>query len=151
MPAVKVGSPAPAFTLEDGDKRKVSLSEFRGQPVLLAFFPFAFSPVCTKEMTCFQDDLSELQEAGVQVLGISVDSGWTQKAFAASLGVTFPLLSDFNKEVCTAYGTLRPEGFSNRVYVLVDGQGIVRYVHTMPTPGERLENADLLREVRKLA
>ena len=145
---VSVGEKAPDFTLEDGGKNKVSLSQLKGKSVLLAFFPFAFSPVCTNEMTCFEDDLSELKDLGVHVLGISIDSSWSQKAFARSLNLTFPLLSDFSKEVCKKYGTLRLEGFSNRAYFLIDDTGTVKFKHIMQSPGEKLENAELFQKIR---
>ncbi|HIK00576.1 TPA: redoxin domain-containing protein, partial [archaeon] len=127
----------------------VKLSNFKGKKVLLAFFPFAFSPVCTDEMSCFQMDMEQFKGKGVQILGISIDSHWANKAFAEKLGVSFPLLSDFNKKTTTDYGVLREDGFANRAYFLIDEKGTIRYKHVMPTPGQKLDNAELLREVRQ--
>src|SRR3989338_4662631 len=101
---VKVGDLAPDFELKDGNQSVVKLSGFRGKKVLLAFFPFAFSPVCTNQLGCFQTDLTKFQESGAQILGISVDSHWSNKAFGDSLKLTFPLLADFDKKTCAAYG-----------------------------------------------
>src|SRR3989344_8532219 len=137
---VEIGQKAPDFKLKDQDQNEVSLSSFHGKNVLLAFYPFDFSPVCTIEFACFQDDFSELGNLGVQVLGISVDSHWSHKAFADKLGLKFPLLSDFGKEASKHYGVLRQEGFSERAYFLIDEQGIIKFRKVMPTPKERMEN-----------
>ena len=141
---VEINEEAPDFTLVDQDFIERKLSDFRGKNVLLAFYPFDFSPVCTIEFGCFNDDLSKLNEVDAQVLGISVDSKYSHKAFAEKLGIQFPLLSDFGKEVCRKYGTLRPEGFSERAYFIIDKNGIVKFKNFMPTPGERLENEQLI-------
>ena len=141
---VEAGEEAPDFTLVDQDFIERKLSDFRGKNVLLAFYPFDFSPVCTVEFGCFNDDLSKLNELNAQVLGISVDSKYSHKAFAEKLGIQFPLLSDFGKEVCRSYGTLRKEGFSERAYFIIDKEGIVKFKNFMPTPGERLENEQLI-------
>ncbi len=146
---VEIGQKAHDFKLKDQDQNEVSLSSFHGKKVLLAFYPFDFSPVCTTEFACFQDDLNELKNLNVQVLGISVDSHWSHKAFSDKLGLNFPLLSDFGKEVSKLYGVLRQEGFSERAYFLVDGEGIVKFKQIMPTPRERLENEVLLKEIEK--
>ena len=141
---VEVGEEAPDFTLVDQDFIERKLSDFRGKNVLLAFYPFDFSPVCTIEFGCFNDDLSKLNEVDAQVLGISVDSKYSHKAFAEKLGIQFPLLSEFSKELCRKYGTLRPEGFSERAYFIIDKNGIVKFKNFMPTPGEKLENEQLI-------
>ncbi|MBI2108509.1 peroxiredoxin [Candidatus Woesearchaeota archaeon] len=146
---VNVGDKAPDFKLKDQNQNEVSLSSFHGKNVLLAFYPFDFSPVCTTEFACFQDDLSELGNLGVQVLGISVDSHWSHKAFADKLGLKFPLLSDFGKEASKYYGVLRQEGFSERAYFLIDKHGIIKFRKVMPTLKERMENSDLIAEIKK--
>lgn len=147
---VNVGVKAPDFSLPDQDGKETKLSSFLGKNVVLAFYPFDFSPVCTIEFGCFQDDLNELNNLNAQVLGISVDSKYCHKEFANKLGLKFPLLSDLNKEVCKLYGTLRPEGFSNRAYFIIDKTGVIKFRHTMPTPGERLENKELIEALSKL-
>ena len=141
---VNVGERAPDFALPNQDGKDARLSDFKGRNVILAFYPFDFSPVCTVEFGCFQDDLAELNGLNAQVLGISVDSKYSHKEFAAKLGLNFPLLSDFGKDVCRLYGTLRKEGFSERAYFIIDSQGIARFKYLMPTPGERLENKQLI-------
>ena len=147
---VNVGEEAPDFTLVDQDGKERKLSEFGGKNIILAFYPFDFSPVCTVEFGCFEGDLSELENLDAQVLGISVDSKYCHKAFAERLGLNFPLLSDFSKEVCKLYGTLKEEGFSNRAYFIIDKNGIVRFKYIMPTPKERLENSQLIAELKKI-
>ena len=96
--SLDVGSPAPDFTLPNQDREPVTLSAQRGHPVVLAFFPAAFSSVCTTELCTFRDRLSTLNTARAQVYGISVDTFFTLKAFQTDQGLTFPLLSDFNKD-----------------------------------------------------
>lgn len=147
---INIGDKAPNFVLKDQKDNEISLNQYRGQPVLLAFFPFAWSPVCSDEMTCFKDDTTDLQALGIQVLGISVDSGWTQKAWSQQMGIDFPILSDFGKDVCTLYGTLRKEGFSDRAYFLVNEHGVVKWKHVMPQPGTRLENKVIIEKIREM-
>jgi mycoredoxin-dependent peroxiredoxin len=148
-----IGSIAPDFTLPSTSGSSVVLSAFRGQQnVLLAFFPFAFTSVCTAEVCAFGDDYSAFADRGVAVLPISVDSVPTLKEFKAKTGTTVDMLSDFKRVVTSAYGTLRdPDFFSNRAYVLIDKSGVVRWVHVEETPGQRRENAEILAEIDKLA
>lgn len=142
---VNVGERAPDVAFKDYAGRVVLLSSFKGKKVLLAFFPFAFSPVCTDEMGCFQHDLEQFKQKGVAVIGVSVDSSWSNKAFAERLGLNFPLLSDFDKGAANGFGILRPDGFSERAYFVIDEQGIVRYKHIMDSPGKKLEDTELLK------
>src|SRR3989344_7641347 len=114
MKMVNVGEKAPDAELKDVDGKSVSISDFAGKKVLLSFFPFAFSPVCTDEFGCFMNDMEKFKDKGVRVVGISVDSHWTNKAFADNMGVDILLLSDFDKKASNAFGILRPEGFSER-------------------------------------
>ena len=146
----EINQQAPDFALPDQDGNERKLSEFKGKNILLAFYPFDFSPVCTVEFGCFEQDLSTLNNLNAQVLGISVDSKYSHKEFSNKLKLNFPLLSDFNKEVCKLYGTLRPEGFSNRAYFIIDRQGIARFKYMMPTPKDRLENNQLIEDLQKL-
>ncbi len=142
---LNVGDKAPDFELKDQDGKNVKLSTFHGRKVLLAFFPFAFSPVCTEEMKCFENDLDEFKNKGIEIVGVSVDSGWSNKAFSDKLGLNFPLLSDFNKEVSKKYGVLRPEGFSERAYFVIDEKGLIKFRHVMESPGKKLDNGELLK------
>lgn len=146
----EIGEQAPDFALPDQDGKERKLSDFIGKNIVIAFYPSDFSPVCTIEFGCFQDDLGELSNLNAQVIGISVDSKYCHKQFAEKLKLNFPLLSDFGREVCRLYGTLREEGFSNRAYFIIDKNGIVRFKHTMPTPGERMENKKLIVELKNL-
>ena len=107
--AVQVGQAAPAFTLKDTDMKDRSLSEFKGKKVILAFYPAAFTGVCTKEMCTFRDNLGQLNSANAQVLGISTDTPFANKAFAKENGIAFPLLSDVNRDVVKAYDVVFPD------------------------------------------
>jgi glutaredoxin-dependent peroxiredoxin len=131
MPA-DVGSPAPDFTLTSHDRQPVRLSEQRGKPVVLAFFPAAFSSVCTKELCTFRDSLARLNQAHAQVFGISVDTFFALKAFHDQEQLTFPLLSDFNKQVIRDYGVFNEDmiglkGIAKRAVFVLDKAGVVRY------------------------
>ena len=147
---IEVGEKAPDFILSDQDGNERKLSDFIGKNVIIAFYPFDFSPVCTVEFGCFNDDLSKLNELNAQVIGISVDSKYCHKQFAEKLGLNFPLLSDFGREVCKLYGTLRLEGFSERAYFIIDKKGIVRFRYFMPTPKEKLENEQLMDALKNI-
>lgn len=124
------GSPAPDFSLPGTTDSPIRLSDYRGHKyVLLAFYPFDFSPVCSLQLPGLQERLHEFHRLSTEVLGISVDSLYSHRAFAQQLGLTFPLLSDFAREVSRAYGVLRESGASERALFLVDKEGIVRYAY----------------------
>jgi peroxiredoxin len=129
---IDVGAAAPDFTLMNQDREPVTLSAGRGHPVILAFFPAAFSSVCTRELCTFRDSLVQLARANATVYGISVDTFFALKAFQAQQGLPFPLLSDFNKEVIRQYGVYNEDmiglhGIARRAVFVLDGQGVVRY------------------------
>ena len=116
--------------------RPVTLSAQRGRPVVLAFFPAAFSSVCTTELCTFRDRLSALNRVNAQVYGISVDTFFTLKAFQKDQGLTFPLLSDFNKEVIRDYGVFNEDmigmkGIAKRAVFVLDKDGIVRHAEVL--------------------
>src|SRR5947207_3754941 len=130
--SVDVGSKAPDFTLTAQDRQPVTLSQQRGRPVVLAFFPAAFSSVCEKELCTFRDSLARLNQARAQVYGISVDTFFTLKAFHDQQQLTFPLLSDFNKDVIRAYGAYNEnmiglKGIAKRAVFVLDKDGVVRH------------------------
>jgi peroxiredoxin len=130
--AVDVGSKAPDFTLTNQDRQPVKLSEQRGRPVVLAFFPAAFSGVCTKELCTFRDAMARLNSAKAQVYGISVDTFFTLKAFQDAQGYNFPLLSDFNKQAIKDYGVFNEDmiglkGIAKRAVFVIDKDGVVRH------------------------
>lgn len=134
-----VGAEAPDFTLPDYNKEQVSLSDFRGKKnVLLVFYPFAFSGVCQGELCQVRDDLSDFQNDDVQVLGVSVDTPFSLKAWANEQNYAFPLLSDFwpHGETAKAYGVFNEKaGMANRGTFLIDREGKVRFAEANE-PGE---------------
>jgi peroxiredoxin len=145
------GSVAPDFTLPSTSGSEVTLSALRGKNVLLAFFPLAFTRVCTTELCSFSEDLDAFRDANTEVLPISVDSIPTLREYKAKERMTVDLLSDFKREVSRRYGTLLEDRFhSNRAYILIDGEGIVRWTFAEDTTGNRRENAELLDRIRAL-
>jgi glutaredoxin-dependent peroxiredoxin len=143
-----VGTPAPDFTLPSTSGVDVTLSRLRGKNVLLAFFPLAFTKVCTQEMCSLTEDYGRFRDANTEVLPISVDSVPTLREFKAKERLTVDLLSDFKREVSRRYGTLIEEKFfSNRAYILVGPDGLVRWAYAEDTPGTRRENDELLAQV----
>jgi peroxiredoxin len=147
-----VGSLAPDFTLATTSGSEVTLSSFRGkQNVLLAFFPLAFTSVCTAEMCAFTEDYSAFAGHGVTVIPISVDAVPSLKEFKAKHGLSVDLASDFKRTASTAYGTLMEHTFfSNRAYFLIDKEGVLRWSFIEETPGHRRENSEILAEIAKL-
>jgi len=132
MSVIDVGAKAPDFTLTNQDREPVTLSALKGRPVVLAFFPAAFSSVCTKELCTFRDSLSRLNAARAQVFGISVDTFFTLKAFQTDQKLTFPLLSDFNKTAIRDYGVFNEDmiglkGIAKRAVFVIDKDGTVRH------------------------
>ena len=130
--SVDVGSKAPDFTLTNQDRQPVTLSGLQGKPVVLAFFPAAFSSVCQKELCTFRDSMAQLGKADAQVYGISVDTFFTLKAFQDQQRLNFPLLSDFNKEVIRDYGVFNEDmiglkGIAKRAVFVIDKDGVVRH------------------------
>ncbi len=150
--SVTVGDKAPSFQLYDSEKSSVSLDNFKGRPVVLLFFPQSFTGVCTTELCQTRDDLAFYQGLEAQVLAISVDSVFTLAKFKEDQSLNFPLLSDFNKEISRAYGSLYEEwilgmrGVSKRSAFVIDGEGVVRYAEVLENPGE-LPNFGAVKEV----
>lgn len=140
--SITAGQPAPDFSLVAHDKQKVTLSELKGQPVVLLFFPLAFTSVCTAELCSVRDNLSWYEGLHARVFGISVDSVYTLAKFREEQSLNFPLLSDFNKEVSTAYGSIYPtfafgmQGVSKRSAFVIDKDGIVQYAEVLENAGE---------------
>lgn len=140
--AVKVGDKAPDFSLFDTEKKSRTLKEFLGKKTVLAFFPGAFTGVCTKEMCTLRDSMTRFNELSAQVVGISVDSPFANRAFAAQNNLQFPILSDFNRAALKAYGIVH-DGFSGlagysaakRSVFVLDKDGVVRYAWVSDNPG----------------
>ena len=129
------GTRAPDFTLSSAPDQTVSLAAFRGRPVILAFYPADWSPVCGDQMALYNEVLPEFERYNAQLLGISVDGAWCHAAFARDRKLHFPLLADFEPKgaVARRYGAYRQnEGFSERALFVVDGDGIIRWSYVSP-------------------
>lgn len=151
MTMLAVGATAPDFALASTAGTDVTLSAHRGKKVLLAFFPEAFTSVCTAEMCAFSEDYGAFQDADTVVLPISVDQIPSLKAFKASERMTVDFLSDMRREVSRAYGTLSEERYNcHRAYVLIDRDGVIRWTFSEVHPGTRRENAELLEQLQAL-
>jgi len=127
---LSAGTKAPDFTLKKSPDETLSLSELRGRPGVLVFYPADWSPVCGDELALFNEVLPEFQRYGAQVVGISVDGVWCHKAYAQARNLDFPLLSDFEPkgEVSRKYGAYRAQdGFSERALFVLDGEGVIRW------------------------
>lgn len=153
----EIGTLAPDLTLLVRiGQPPVSLSSFRGkQPVVVAFFPLAFSGVCTKELCQFQEDLADWQSLNAEILGVSIDSPFVNSRFAQELGLSFPLLSDFNREAVTAWGVRNDDffgmkGVSNRSVFVVDTEGRIAYSWVSEDAGVLPDFAAIRAVVEKL-
>ena len=132
---IATGSVAPAFELSCTPDQTVSLAELRGQPVILAFYPEDWSPVCSDQMALYQELLPEFRKFNAELVGISVDSVWCHLAFAKDRNLHFPLLSDFEPKgaVARSYGVYRmKEGTSERALFVIDAAGVVRWSYLSP-------------------
>jgi len=150
---LSVGDIAPDFSLPDQDKQVVSLADLRGTPVLLVFYPFAFSGICTGELCQLRDELSVYGDAGVKVLAISTDPGFSLKAFREKEGFEFPLLSDFWPHGATAqaYGVFNEKaGMAVRGTFLVDVEGKIAFTE-VNQPGDAREQSGWKDAVAQLA
>lgn len=141
--SIQVGQQAPDFTLFDSDKNKVTLSGMTGSPIVILFFPLAFTGVCTKELCSVRDNIAAYNQTNAKVIGISVDSLFTLAKFKEEQQLNFPLLSDFNRSAIASYGIMydvfpafEMEKVSKRAAFVVDSQGIIRYAEVCPTPGD---------------
>ena len=138
---VEVGQSAPAFTLYDADRNQRSLSDFKDKNVVLAFYPGAFTGVCTTEMCALRDRMDQFNSMNAQVLGISVDAPFAQKAWSDANNLNFPLLSDYTRQVVNEYDValenlagLENYVVANRAVFIVDKSGVVRYKWIAPSP-----------------
>lgn len=148
---IEVGSKAPDFSLYSSDKEKISLSDYKGQNVVLLFFPLAFTSVCTKELCNVRDNIGIYNNSKAKVLAISVDSPQTLARFKEDQHLNFPLLSDFNKTVSEDYGALYEtfsmdmKGVSKRSAFVIDGGGVVQYAEVLENAGNE-PNYDAVQE-----
>jgi glutaredoxin-dependent peroxiredoxin len=147
-----VGTLAPDFTLKSSARADVTLSDYRGRNVLLAFFPLAFTGVCTAELCEMRDDWEQFQGKDTVVLAISVDSTATLAEYKRQHGITAELLSDFKREVSRRYGVLLEDRFhSARAYFLIDRDGVIRWSHVEERTCDRRSDAELLAQIGALA
>ena len=151
--SLSVGDRAPEFSLPDQDKQVVTLTGLRGAPVLLVFYPFAFSGICTGELCQLRDELSNYTDAGVRVLAISTDPVFSLKAFREKEGFEFPLLTDFWPHGATAqaYGVFNEKaGMALRGTFLIDAEGVISFAE-VNQPGDAREQSGWKDAVTKLA
>ncbi len=149
---IQPNTPAPDFTLPSHLDKSVTLSQLKGKNVVLAFFPLAFTPVCSSQIPAYEAELAKFTVLDTQILAISVDNTASQKAWASSLGgIHYPILSDFwpHGEVALRYGVLREEGYNERAVFVIDKAGIVRYadVHDINSAPSNAELRKILREI----
>jgi peroxiredoxin len=149
--AADVGEKAPEFRLSsDSWEERVSLEEARREgPVVLFFYPGDWSSVCTDQMSQLQKEIGRFQEKGATVLGISVDSPWSHRAWAEERGIDFPLLSDFQREVVEQYGVKHEAGFPERAYFVIDKEGVVRAKKVESSPGDQPEVQAVIEDLEK--
>ncbi|MEA5402345.1 peroxiredoxin [Arcicella sp. DC2W] len=149
--ALQIGELAPNFTLFNTDKKEISLSDYKGKNVVILFFPLAFTSVCTAELCEMRDNIATYSKLNAEIIGISVDSLFTLDKFKAEQNLPFDLLSDFNKEVSTAYGSiyenfvLGMKGVSKRSAFVIDGNGSIQYAEVLESAGD-VPNFEAVKE-----
>jgi peroxiredoxin len=151
---IAVGQPVPEFTLKDQNQNDVKLSDLVGKRnIVLMFYPLDFSPICTNEHACFVNAFRQFEDLDAQLLGVSVDSAWTHKAFAEKMGINYPLLADFHPKgaVAEKFGIYNPErGMSGRAIAIIDKSGKIAWfkVYEYPNAPETSEIANVLATVK---
>ncbi len=152
--AIAVGAAAPEFTLKDQSQKEVKLSDFKGKKnVVLVFYPLDWSPVCTNEHKCFVDDMKKFEQLDAQVLGLSVDSAWSHKAYAEKMGIQYPLLADFQPRgaVAEKFGMfLADKGITGRAIAIINKDGKVAWFkqYDIPTVPDLSEVSQALAQVK---
>jgi len=150
---LKVGDTAPDFTLGTENREKWRLSDFRGKKnVVLAFVPFAFSSVCSVQLPSYEAELSRFKDFDTEIVSITMDNAYALNAWAKSMHTSFPLLSDFypQGQVVDLYGLRHERGMPERAVVVIDKEGIIRYIEVLDSPGDMPDNKDLFEALRKL-
>lgn len=148
---LQIGQKAPDFKLINTNKEEVTLANFKGKNLVVFFFPMAWTGVCTKEMCSIQEDYNAYSGMNAETVGVSVDSFFALKRFGEDNKITFPLLSDFNKIMIRDYDMILPDfafGYKNvakRATVVIDKEGIVRFIEVLPNPGE-MPNMDAIKQ-----
>ncbi|HEV3229647.1 MAG TPA: redoxin domain-containing protein [Solirubrobacteraceae bacterium] len=145
MTVLGPGTPVPAFALGTEEGQRFTESDLDGHTTVLVFYPFAFSPVCSDQLSLYEEVLGDLETEGARLYGVSCDSSWAQRAFRERLGVSIPQLSDWEPKgaTCEAFGVLHGDGFPERALVIVGPDRVVRWSYQAPTPGD-LPGANLL-------
>jgi peroxiredoxin len=151
--AISVGSPAPEFALRDQTQKEVKLSDFKGKKVVIVFYPLDWSPVCTNEHACFVQDLKKFESLDAQILGVSVDSAWSHKAFAEKMHISYPLLADFQPRgaVGDKFGVyMADKGITGRAIAIVDRDGKIGWFknYDIPVVPDVKEVAEALASVK---
>ncbi len=150
--ALQIGELAPNFTLFNTEKKEISLSDYKDKNVVILFFPLAFTSVCTAELCEMRDNIATYASLNAEIIGISVDSLFTLDKFKAEQNLPFNLLSDFNKEVSTAYGSiyenfvLGMKGVSKRSAFVIDAKGVIQYTEVLESAGD-IPNFEAVKEV----
>ncbi len=154
--AAEVGQKAPDFTLVSTDLKPMKLSDFTGKSVVLAFYPAAFTGTCQKEMCTFRDRLNDFAGSSTAVVGVSVDSPFANKEFAAKNGINFPLLSDIGHKAISSYGVVHPDlagvkglDVAKRSVFVIDKNGVIRYKWVAPEPKVEPNYEEVLGAVKK--
>jgi peroxiredoxin len=142
---VEPGTPVPEFTLHREDGSEFTAADLQRKTTVLVFYPFAFSPVCTDQLSLYEEVKDEFTDRGATLYGVSCDSTWTQTAFREKLGVSIEQLSDWEPKgaACEAFGVLHPGGFPQRALVIVGPDGVVKWSYEAASPGE-LPGANLI-------
>ena len=150
---LKVGDIAPDFTLRSGKREDWHLQDFRGKKnVVLAFVPFAFSRVCSAQLPSYEAELDRFKDFDTEVVSISMDSTHALNAWGKSMQTSFPLLSDFypQGQVVDLYGVRNPLGMAERAVIVIDKEGVIRYIEVLNSTGDMPDNEDLFEALRKL-
>jgi peroxiredoxin len=142
---ISAGDPAPDFSLARPDGPPFTRADLLGRNTVLVFYPFAFSPVCTDQLSVYNEVLDDFAAKGATLYGVSCDATYSQQAFKQQLGIDIEQLSDFEPKgaACRAFGVLHPGGFPHRALVLIGADGVVRWSYRAPSPGE-LPGANLI-------
>ena len=145
MPAVEAGQPAPEFSLATYEGDRFTRADLEGRITVLVFYPHAFSPVCTDQLSVYEEILGDLRERGATMYGVSCDATYSQEAFREQLGIRIEQLSDFEPKgaACRAFGVLHPAGFPERALVITGPDATVLWSHVADSPGE-LPGANLI-------
>ena len=143
--AIAAGEPAPEFRLAAAGGAEFTRADLEGRTTVLVFYPFAFSPVCTDQLSVYNELLADFTERGATLYGVSCDAVWSQRAFKDHLGIDIEQLSDFEPKgaTCRAFGVLHPGGFPHRALVVIGPDAVVRWSYEAPSPGD-LPGANLL-------